>query len=224
VFRNRQDAGEQLASAVLALGLRAPVVLGLPRGGVPVAAEVARALDAPLDVLLVRKLGSPGNQEYAMGAIGENGVRVVHDNVVRSLGVSPAQLHAIEATERAELERRADRYRGGRDRVELAGRAAVIVDDGVATGATAEAACAVAEGLGAAEIVLATPVAPADWMETVGDRADEFLALLIPGAFFAVGQFYADFRQTTDEEVIAALEKFRGSTGDRHPRGAAAPS
>jgi putative phosphoribosyl transferase len=224
VFRNRQDAGEQLANAVLALGLGAPVVLGLPRGGVPVAAEVARALRAPLDVLLVRKLGTPTNREYAMGAIGECGVRVVHDNVVRSLGVTPEQLEAIESAERVELERRASLYRGGRDRVDLRGRTAVIVDDGVATGATAEAACTVAEGLGAKEIVLATPVAPADWMEAVGERADEFLALLVPEAFFAVGQFYADFGQTTDEEVIAALAEQREHYGAPPRRDASAPS
>ncbi|WP_286276780.1 phosphoribosyltransferase [Naasia aerilata] len=160
MFRNRQHAGRELAEAVRALGLRGPVVLGLPRGGVPVAAEVARVLGAPLDVLLVRKLGAPLNPEFAMGAIGEGGVRVLHRDIVRRLGVSPQQLDSIEAAERMELARRADRYRRGRPHVVLEGRTAVLVDDGIATGATAEAACEVAERFGAAEIVLATPVAP----------------------------------------------------------------
>lgn len=207
MFRNRQDAGLQLAEKVEALRLRAPVVLGLPRGGVPVAAEVAQRLAAPLDVLVVRKLGAPRNPEYAMGAIGEAGVRVVHENVVRSLKVTDEQLARIEAAERAELERRADRYRGGRPRLDIAGRTVVIVDDGIATGATAEAACEVAELLGAQEIVLATPVAPADSMESLGEHVDEFVALEMPDAFFAVGQAYADFGQTSDDEVIAALER-----------------
>lgn len=205
MFRDRQDAGLQLAQRVAALALTEPVVLGLPRGGVPVAAEVARMLDAPLDVLLVRKLGSPRNPEYAMGAIGEDGVRVLADAVVRSLGVSPHQLAEIEARERAELERRAARYRQGRSRVDLTGRTAVIVDDGIATGATAAAACLIARNLGAARIVLATPVAPAEWRTALADQADDYVVLDSPSSFYAVGQAYADFSQTSDEEVLAAL-------------------
>lgn len=195
----------QLAERMAGLTLADPVVLGLPRGGVPVAAEVARALTAPLDVLLVRKLGSPSNPEFAIGAIGEDGVRVIAEDVVRRQGIRPEQLASIESRERAELERRAHRYRQGRPRVELRGRTAVIVDDGIATGATALAACGVARNLGAARIVLATPVAPAQWRSALGEKADEFVALETPQAFFAVGQAYADFGQTSDEEVLAAL-------------------
>ncbi|WP_307806932.1 phosphoribosyltransferase family protein [Naasia sp. SYSU D00057] len=205
MFRNRQHAGEQLGERIRTLGIRDAVVLGLPRGGVPVAAEVARALAAPLDVILVRKLGSPSNPEYAMGAIGEEGVRVVHPQILEALHVSAEQLAAIERAERVELERRAARYRGGMRPLDLRGRAAVIVDDGIATGSTAEAACEVAASRGAEEIVLATPVAPADWMETLGEHADDFVALETPEAFFAVGQAYAVFDQTSDDEVLAAL-------------------
>jgi putative phosphoribosyl transferase len=209
VFRNRHDAGVQLGERIRTLGLHDTVVLGLPRGGVPVAAEVARALAAPLDVILVRKLGSPSNPEYAMGAIGEDGVRVLHPQVLAAVRVTPEKLAAIEDAERIELERRAQRYLGGRPPLPLRGRTAVIVDDGIATGATAQAACEVAAGRGAAEIVLATPVAPADWMETLGEDADYFVALETPEAFFAVGQAYATFGQTSDDEVLAALDAFR---------------
>jgi putative phosphoribosyl transferase len=199
----------QLGERIRTLGIRDAVVLGLPRGGVPVAAEVARALEAPLDVLVVRKLGSPGNPEYAMGAIGEDGVRVIHAQIVAALRVSAEQLAEIEQAERVELERRATRYRQGAPPLDLRGRTAVIVDDGIATGATAQAACEVAEGRGATEIVLATPVAPQDWMESVGELADDFVALETPSAFFAVGQAYAAFGQTSDDEVLAALATVR---------------
>jgi putative phosphoribosyl transferase len=211
VFRNRQHAGVQLGERIRSLGIRDAVVLGLPRGGVPVAAEVARALDAPLDVLLVRKLGSPSNPEYAMGAIGEDGVRVLHPQVLLALRVSAEQLDAIERAERVELERRALRYRAGREPLDLRGRTVVIVDDGIATGATAQAACEVAERRGAEEIMLATPVAPLDWMEAIGEHADDFVALETPEAFFAVGQAYAVFGQTSDDEVLAALAASAGS-------------
>jgi putative phosphoribosyl transferase len=136
-------------------------------------------------------------------------VRVLHADIVRRLGVSPAQLDAIEAVERIELERRAERYRRGRPHVPLLGRTAVLVDDGIATGATAEAACAVAERFGASEIVLATPVAPVDWMEALDERVDEFVALETPEDFSAVGRLYADFAPTSDAEVIAALDGVR---------------
>ncbi|WP_210481224.1 phosphoribosyltransferase [Naasia sp. SYSU D00948] len=219
MFRNREDAGIQLGQRIAGLGLTAPVVLGLPRGGVPVAAEVARALEAPLDVLLVRKLGSPANPEYAMGAIGEDGVRVLHDRVLAALKVRPEQLDDIESRERTELERRAAAYRQGRERVDLHGRTAVIVDDGIATGATAEAACRIARNLGAERIVLATPVAPADWLAGLSEHADDFVALETPQAFFAVGQAYAHFDQTSDAEVLAALAE----SGTRREGGTAAP-
>lgn len=204
LFADRADAGRRLAAHLEYLRGQDIVVLGLPRGGVPVAHEVARALQAPLDVVVIRKLGVPYNSEFAMGAIGE-GVRVVDEDTVRALGITDAQLAAVEARERAELDRRVERFRAVRGRVELAGRAAVIVDDGIATGSTALAACRVVRALGAGRIVLAVPVAPQDWQAGFGDAADEYVCLETPERFFAVGQWYSDFSQTTDEEVVAFL-------------------
>jgi putative phosphoribosyl transferase len=182
-------------------------VLGLPRGGVVVAAPVARALGAPLDVLVIRKLGSPGNAEYAVGAIGERGVRVVDPKGLRSVGVTERSLAAIEREELLELERRTTLYRAGRPPLDLAGKTAVLVDDGVATGATARAACLVSRAVGARRTVLAVPVAPRDWTESLADVADELIALSTPSPFFAVGQWYEHFAQTTDEEVLATLRE-----------------
>ncbi len=206
MFRDRIDAGQQLASV---LGhLRGPdtVVVGLPRGGVPVAARVAAALDAPLDVILVRKLGVPFQPELAMGAIGEDDVRVVDAHIVRMVGVGADELAAVEHRERAELERRSERYRRGRPRTSLAGRTVVVVDDGVATGSTARAACEVARAEGARRVVLAVPVAPADWTHRLGPAADEYVAVETPDDFSGVGQFYRDFTQTSDDAVIALLD------------------
>ena len=205
-FKDRTDAGRRLSSRLHDLQGEAAVVLGLPRGGVPVAAEVARALGAPLDVILVRKLGVPFQPELGMGAIGEDGVRVVNDEVVRAAGVEGAELAAVEARERAELERRAGRFRRGRPRLDLTGRTAVIVDDGLATGSTARAACMVARAHGAVRVVLAVPVAPPGWEARIGPVADEFVSLETPGQFFAIGQFYEDFTQVDEDEVVALLE------------------
>ena len=179
------------------------VVLGLPRGGVPVAYEVARALGAPLDVIVVRKLGVPFQPELAFGAIGEDGVRVVNDEVVAVAALTEAEMTGVERRERVELERRALRFRGARPRVDLLGRTALIVDDGVATGSTALAACRVARAHGASRVVLAVPVAPSDVGERFSRDADEVIALETPEAFWAVGQFYVDFSATSDEEVGA---------------------
>jgi putative phosphoribosyl transferase len=181
------------------------VVLGLPRGGVAVAAEVARALGAPLDVIVVRKLGVPFQPELGMGAIGEDGVRVINDDIVRSTRVTDAEIAAVEARERAELERRARCFRGDRVREPLDGRVAVIVDDGIATGSTARAACAVARAHGATRVVLAAPVAPPDWTTRLADVADELVAVDTPSPFHAIGEFYDDFTQLTDDNVVAAL-------------------
>ena len=206
-FANRADAGRQLAQRLAYLRGQDSVVLGLPRGGVPVAMQVAEALGAPLDVIMVRKLGIPFQPELAMGAIGEDGVRVVNEGVVAMAGVGLEELALVEKRERTELERRAHRFRGDRPRIPLAGHTTVIVDDGIATGSTARAACQVARAHGARHIILAVPVAPPGWEKRIGRDADEFIALETPEPFFAVGQFYRNFSQTTDEEVSACLER-----------------
>jgi len=208
VFANRAEAGRQLAEALKQrLGTGDVVVLGLPRGGVPVAFEVARVLGAPLDVILVRKLGVPFQPELGMGAIGEDGVRILNDEVVALAGVSDAEIGAVERRERTELEARANRFRRGRPRVDLKGRTAIVVDDGIATGSTARAACRVARAHGASRVVLAVPVAPPSSVTSLADAADEVLCLATPEQFFAVGQFYRDFSQTSDGEVVELLEK-----------------
>ncbi|MDP1795035.1 MAG: phosphoribosyltransferase family protein, partial [Acidimicrobiales bacterium] len=187
VFADRVQAGRRLAAQLAHLRDEPVVVLGLPRGGVPVAYEVATALGAPLDVIVVRKLGVPSQPEFGMGAIGEDGVRVVNDEVVRQAAVTDDALARVEASERIELERRARRFRGDRSRVPLEGCVAVVVDDGVATGSTARAACQVARAHGAARVVLAVPVAPHGWTDHMGDAADEYVSLETPSHFFAVG-------------------------------------
>jgi putative phosphoribosyl transferase len=212
-FVDRVEAGRRLAASLRHLAGSDVVVLGLPRGGVPVAAEVAEALGAPLDVIVVRKLGVPFQPELGMGAIGEGGVRVVNASVMRSTGTSEAELAQVEERERVELERRARRYRGGRPRVGVGGRTVVVVDDGVATGSTARAACRIVRDQGAARVVLAVPVAPPGWTVELADAADELVAVETPLGFFGIGQFYEDFAQTGDEEVIACLDRAAARTG-----------
>ncbi len=206
-FTDRVDAGQQLAAKLLYLRGQPVVVLGLPRGGIPVAAEVAAALDAPLDVIVVRKLGVPYQPELGMGSIGEDGARVLNSKVIAAAGVSPSELSAIEAREDAEVTRRARLYRRGRPRLPLDGRVAVVVDDGIATGSTARAACQIARAHGAARVVLAVPVAPHGWESRLDGDADELVCVATPEPFFAIGQFYGDFSQTGDAEVAACLER-----------------
>jgi putative phosphoribosyl transferase len=207
-FRDRTDAGRRLGEHLLPWRSPETIVLGLPRGGVPVAAEVATALGAPLDVIIVRKLGIPYQPEVAMGAIGEGGVRVLDDVLVARAGVSSGEVDAVERRERATLGSRVDRFRAGRERLDLTGRTAIIVDDGIATGATATAAAQVARQLGAARVVVAAPVGGADAADRIGD-ADEVVCLLQPPGFQAVGSHYRDFRQTSDDEVAALLAAAR---------------
>ncbi|MDF3299916.1 phosphoribosyltransferase family protein [Streptomyces tropicalis] len=207
LFTDRRDAGRRLGARLEYLRGQDVVVLGLPRGGVPVAAAVAEALDAPLDVCMVRKLGVPYQPELGMGAIGENGVRVINDEVLRETGVSPADLAGVEEREREVLARRAARYRGERTATGVAGRTVVIVDDGVATGSTARAACRIARARGAARTVLAVPVAPHDWTDRLAGEADDMVCVATPAAFYAIGQFYADFTQVEDYEVAAELRR-----------------
>jgi len=208
-FRDRSDAGRQLASRLLPLRGKDMVVLGLPRGGVAVAAEVARALGAPLDVILVRKLGVPAQPELGMGAIGEGDARVINADVVRYSGVSQADINAVEQRERAELERRTKRFRGDTPREPLAGRIAVLVDDGIATGSTARAACQVARAQGAARVLLAVPVAPPSARSTLAGDVDDLICLETPERFLAIGEWYDDFSQTRDEEVVSLLRAAR---------------
>lgn len=209
LFMDRQDAGRRLARSLRHLRGTGIVVLGLPRGGVPVAAAVAEALDAPLDVCLVRKLGVPFHQELGMGAIGEGGVRVINDDVMSMTGVTEDELAGVEAHERQVLDSRARRYRGGRAPIALEGRTVLVVDDGVATGSTARAACRIARARGAARIVLAAPVAPRDWTERMGTDADDLVCPYTPRDFYSIGQFYLDFAQTDDDEVVACLAAAR---------------
>ncbi len=206
MFTDRRDAGQQLV-ACLSHYEDDPnvVVVGLPRGGVPVAEEVAAALGAPLDVIIVRKLGVPFQPELAMGAIGEHGIRYVDAALVERAGVTAEQLAAVEHREREELEWRSHRFRAGRPFESLEGRVVIIVDDGVATGSTARAACQVARAAGASRVVLAVPVAPSDWAERLHDAADEYVAAETHWRFGSVGLFYRDFSQTTDTEVIECL-------------------
>jgi putative phosphoribosyl transferase len=220
-FKDRVDAGRQLARRLEPLRGEDVVVLGLPRGGVPVAFEVAKALGAPLDVLVVRKLGVPFQPELAFGAVGEGGVRVINESIVREIGLSEGDMSAVEAKQRAEVARRSERFRGTHERISLAGRTALIIDDGVATGATAKAACEVARAQGASRVVLAVPISGQDIFARFSGYADEVISLQTPAYFFAVGQGYRNFTQTSDEEVVALLDRAR--RGSPEPTAAGPP-
>lgn len=206
LFANRDDAGRQLAGRLEHLRGQPVVVLGLPRGGVAVAAQVARALGAPLDVIVVRKIGVPFQPELAMGAVGEDGVQVSDPYIIRAGAIKPEEFAAAKARERATATARAARYRSHRPREPLSGRVAVVVDDGIATGSTARAACQIARAHGADRVVLAVPVAPPGWEARLGLDADEFVCVETPVGFHAIGQFYADFSQLTDDDVVACLD------------------
>jgi predicted phosphoribosyltransferase len=209
-FANRVDGGRQLARALAALQGRPDLmVLGLPRGGVPVAAEVARALGSPLDVFLVRKIGVPGHEELAMGAIAEGGVEVLNDRLIAELGIPAAVVNQVAARERVELERRQRVYRGDRTRPDVTGRTVIVVDDGLATGATMEAAILALRKLGPAAVIAAAPVGAGETCARLRTHADQVVCAEVPDDFGAVGEWYRDFDQTTDEEVrrlIAAAD------------------
>ncbi|WP_017537470.1 phosphoribosyltransferase family protein [Nocardiopsis halophila] len=208
-FEDRAEAGRLLGRRLVHGGEaeKEPVVLALPRGGVPVGYRVAEELGAPLDVIGVRKLGLPDHPELAMGAIGEGGVRILNDAVVRGHGVTERELEAVERQERAELERRAELFREGRPRTSPAGRTAVVVDDGVATGSTARAACRVARAQGAVRVVLAVPVGSPSALDRLAAEADAVVALSAPEWFQSVGEWYADFGQTGEGEVVRLLRE-----------------
>ncbi|MBZ9715906.1 phosphoribosyltransferase [Deinococcus multiflagellatus] len=206
VFQDRTEAGQLLGAVLAARGpWPSAVVLALPRGGVPVAAEVARALGAPLDVFLVRKLGLPMAPEVAMGALASGGAQWLNEALMDRLGISAAALAQVQAREAQELARREALYRAGRGPLNLTGRTALLVDDGLATGATMRAAVQAARLLGAGRIVVAVPVAPPDTCADLHAEADEVVCLHTPPHFQAVGQFYGDFSQATDAEVLALL-------------------
>ncbi len=220
MFINRKDAGRRLAIRLEHLRGQDLVVVGLPRGGVPVAAEVAQALGVPLDVIIVRKIGVPWQPELGMGAVGEDGARIINPEVVRIAGVSQRDLAAIERRQMAEVERKAKQFRGDRPQIPFTGKTIVIVDDGIATGSTAKAACHIARARGAKRVVLAVPVAPADWNKRMIDDADELICVETPENFSGVGQWYRDFSQTTDDEVLQCLRHSStvSSTGDTGPK------
>jgi predicted phosphoribosyltransferase len=205
-FRDRHEAGRRLADALAHRApLHAPVILALPRGGVPVAWEVARALGAPLDLMVVRKLGVPGHEELAMGAIASGGIRVVSEEVVQALAIPPHVLADTTVIEEDELLRRERAFRGDRPATPIAGCTVVLVDDGLATGSTMLAAVAAARAASAARVVVAVPVAPRDTCRTLSEHADEVVCLSTPARFRAVGDWYDDFSQVDDEEVRRLL-------------------
>jgi putative phosphoribosyl transferase len=208
-FQDRYDAGRQLGVALAERDVHDPVVLGLARGGVPVAYEVAAALDAPLDVLVVRKVGAPGNPEYGLGAISEDDVVMLDDAAVQRFG-GDRDLDEAVNLERGDLDRRVRRYRGDRPPVSVAGRTAIVVDDGIATGGSAIAGVRTMRKRGAGNVMVAAPVGAPSSVERLREEADDVVCLDTPSMFLAVGSFYGDFGQTSDEEVVELLERAHG--------------
>jgi predicted phosphoribosyltransferase len=214
-FRDRTDAGQQLAKALSAYaGAARLLVLALPRGGVPVGFEVARALGAPLDVFVVRKLGVPGHEELAMGAIASGGVRILNQPVIESLSIPPAAIETATARELKELARREHAYRGAHAFPSLEGRTVLLVDDGIATGSTMRAAVKAIRAQHATRLIVAAPTASPSGLDDLEREADAVVTVMTPSNFSGVGQWYLDFTQTTDDEVRALLERAR--SGSEH--------
>ncbi|MDP8970289.1 MAG: phosphoribosyltransferase [Actinomycetota bacterium] len=211
-FKDRLEAGRQLAAELRRAKLVDPVILALPRGGVPVGFEVARSLDAPLDVVVVRKIGAPFQPELGVGAVAEGGDALLDEDALQRLGLTREDLEETIAAERAELERRLLRYRGDRPAVPVEGRSAVVVDDGLATGGSARAALQAVRRRGPSRLVLAVPVSPPETAERLSIDADELVCLATPEQFMAVGQWYQHFDQTSDETVIELLQRSRGES------------
>ena len=209
-FRDRSDAGHKLAKALSSYKDRHPVVLALPRGGVPVAAEVAAALDAPLDLILVRKIGVPTQPELAMGAVVDGTAPIVvrNEEVIELSGTTADEFDAACASELEEIERRRQLYIGDRARAEIAGQVVIVIDDGIATGATTRAALQAIRNRKPKELVLAVPVAPPDTITKLRGEVDALICLETPELFGAIGYFYRDFRQVSDQEVVAILKRF----------------
>ncbi len=214
-FKDRQDAGRRLATRLERFRDEQPVVVGIPRGGVPVAAEVARALGAPLDIAVVRKIGAPQNPEYAIGALAEGGVQVLSDETVRAIGLSDVEVQALIERVGRELSERTRRYRGSRTPAELTGRTAILVDDGLATGRSARAAVRSLRERGAARVILAVPVAAPESVQALREEADEIVCVEMPEDLWAVGLWYEDFQPTTDEQVAALLDEGVENTARR---------
>ena len=212
MFRDRVDGGRRLAEKLRAHADTPAIVLALPRGGVPVAAEVAARLRLPLDVFVVRKLGVPGNAELAMGALASGGVRVINEDVVRGLGIPADAIDAVARPEAAELERREAAYRGGRAPLDVRGKTVILVDDGLATGASMRAAVAALRARQAARIVVAVPVGAPETCDMLTVAADEVVCAVAPEPFLAVGYWYEDFAETSDEEVRTLLSAASPST------------
>jgi predicted phosphoribosyltransferase len=224
-FRDRRDAGRRLAQRFDAYrGASDVLVLALPRGGVPVGYEIAMRIGAPLDVLVVRKLGVPGHAELAMGAIASGRILIVDQRIVNALGISREAFEAIEARERTELARRERTFRGDRAPLDVTGRVAIVVDDGLATGASMAAAVEALRTRDPARIVAAVPVAPAETCQALRQRADEMICLVTPDHMDAVGAWYEDFAQTTDAEVRGLLDAAARELPPRHARTEARPS
>ena len=205
MFRDRQDAGRRLAQRLVGHAPEHPVVVGMARGGVPVAALVAAALAAPLDVIVVRKIGLPWQPELGLGAIVEGGGATFNEALMAEIGVRREELGGVVRRERAILEQRVERYRGARPPVPVERRPVILVDDGLATGFTARAAIATLRARGASRVILAVPVAPSSAVDELRLVADEVVVLEMPAEFYAIGEFYADFSQTTDDEVVRLL-------------------
>jgi putative phosphoribosyl transferase len=216
-FKNRSDAGHKLALALAQYKDLRPVILALPRGGVTVAAEVAAALDAPLDLILVRKIGVPTQPELAMGAVvdGASPLSVRNEDVIQLAGIDESEFKAVCDRELAEIERRRHLYLGNRGRIDIAGRVAIVVDDGIATGATTRAALRATRMRNPNKLVLAVPVAPTDSLATMREEADEVVCLEDYDSFGAIGFYYSDFRQVSDQEVISIMARFPAPTPGR---------
>jgi len=222
IFRNREEAGEQLASRLVEYANREDViVLGVPRGGVPIAFKVAEALNLPLDVFVLRKLGVPGREELAFGAIGSGGVRVLDRAIVEAIGLSKTAIEMVTQTEKTELLRRERIYRGGRPPLDLRGKTVILVDDGIATGSSLRAGVRALRQTKPASIVIAAPVAPPSAVNSLKSEVDDVVCVAVPEIFYGVGQFYKDFSQVKDEEVIELLDTAARQLGKQHYHGAA---
>ncbi len=220
IFRNRIEAGQRLASQLLDYADREDViVLGVPRGGVPVAFEVATALSLPLDVFVLRKLGVPGHEELAFGAIGSGGVRVLDREIIKTVGLSDLAIDIVTAAERTELARRERIYRGGRAPLDVRGKTVILVDDGIATGSSLRAGVRALREMQPAAIVIAAPVAPQSTIDRLKREVDDVVCVAIPEMFYGVGQFYEDFSPTPDEEVNELLHEASRQRSEKQDRG-----